>query len=139
MKGLIEPYHGKYYTAESASKYIDLNSIIRKCDNLSNVGEGFNTISNKIYSTGENCDADALSIDGETVDKYIIEQGESINGISSSITEMTNVIIDRAIEAYNDLQLKLNKEAEKKKANILIIWIRIHKINLKNNNTSVKQ
>lgn len=108
---MLEQYRGNYFTADSASDYIDINAIVSGCKALAESSTGFNGISEKIYSAGDCCDAKALSVEGETLTDYIYEQGEIIEDFGPSITELANQIMNRAYEAYNRIQSQLNDDA----------------------------
>lgn len=124
---MVEQYHGNYVTAESASNYIDINAIVSGCQNLAENGEGFDYISKKIYSAGDTCNGDALSVDGDTLTDYINEQGSMIGEISTSITSLAEDIINRAYEAYNHLQNQLNDKAYREECDY------VKELNKKNN------
>ena len=124
---MVQQYHGNYVTAESASNYIDINAIALGCKNLAANSEEFNYISEKIYSAGDICNGEALSIDGDTLTDYIYEQGNMVGKISSTITSLADDIINRAYEAYNSLQSQLNDKAYREESDY------VNELNKKNN------
>lgn len=108
---LLEPYVGKYVSAESASSKLDAAAIMSGCDAVdgeaANITNNVNDLSSKASRLNEN----ALSVDGMTIQGAVSDYCSYLNSIKDNITTSTNGIREAAASAYNMIQQELNDEA----------------------------
>lgn len=112
--GMLEPYRGRFVSAQSANNKIDIEAIMRGCNTVDSVAEELLSINKKVSSEGGMITKDALSIDGVTITDNLEECCDGIAMTYDSIVNVTSQIRSAAEYAYNKIQDNLNEEAWKK-------------------------
>ncbi len=120
--GLLDPYVGRYVSAESASNYIDARTIISGCNSAISEASYFNTIATKISTTTAVLDVKTLSVDNLTVQGNSDECCNNIISIQNNIIEICDSIITSAEAAYNRIQEQLNQEAYQKDQELILYY-----------------
>jgi hypothetical protein len=110
--GLLQPYHGKFVTAKSATSDIDVDSILSGCAAVDNEVGNLTNICEDFSNSGNNITPKAFSFDGETVEPMIEQYKISTSGIADDILGITASIREAAINAYNKIQEQYNAEAK---------------------------
>lgn len=113
---ILQPYQGAYVSAGSASKYLDIEKILKGCDEVDNEAEEIVYVNSKLNSAGSSIDSRALSIDNVTVDNSLVECLESINNVYQNILSETSQVRAAAVNAYNSIQSELNNDASVRNA-----------------------
>lgn len=108
---LLEPYVGRYVSAESASTKLDVSSILAGCDMVDSESDKLNVVGNKVNDIGDELTLDVLSVDGVGMGEKIVECCNSYFDSYDSIVGSTTQIRETAISKYNQLQQQLNDEA----------------------------
>ncbi len=109
---LLEPYVGKKVTAQSASKDLDIQTILTGCDNVENALSDLSTISMNFYESGSTINEKSLSADGVTFVNNITNCCSEITTSASTITSALSQIRESAVSQYNKLQQQYNDEAK---------------------------
>lgn len=112
--GLLQPYRGTYYSAESANTKLDINSILAGCNAVDEEANHISEYANDISESGSYLDANALSVDGKTMQGSIETCCTNINDVESFIIGTTAQIREMAEAAYNQIQDNLNYEAQQR-------------------------
>ncbi len=109
----VLPYEGQNIVAESASMYLDIDSIVSGCNSvIENVSELTNIV-NQILNSASEVDADSFSVYGNTIDKPIEDCCNYINSVQSAIQENVLSLLESAVSQYNKIQRNLNENAIK--------------------------
>ena len=111
MAGILQPYVGKYCSAESASSKLDIDSILAGCDAVDEEASSIGNYANQLSETSGRINASALSVNGKTISGTAQEYCDGINGVEAQITSVTSQIREIAISVYNQLQQELNNQA----------------------------
>lgn len=114
--GLLEPYVGKYVTATSASTKLDAQAVIEGCDAVDAEAANILKYSNEISSNASKIDAEALSVDGVTIQEPVSKYCEYISSIKSNIETSTNNIRSAVELQYNKIQEEFNEIARQQDA-----------------------
>lgn len=108
---ILQPYYGQFVSAGSASKYLDIETILRGCDQVDAEAEEIAYINSKLNNAGGTITSSALSIDNVTVDNNLLECCEGINSVFQNILSETSQVRAAAVNAYNRIQADLNNDA----------------------------
>ena len=108
---LVKPYVGKYVSAESACKYIDIDTILAGCSKLENEASSYNNINNKLNSLGTSVGKNALEVDGKTISDVVDKYSNVLVDTSKGLNEFVSSVRDAAENAYNEIQNQLNENA----------------------------
>lgn len=109
---ILQPYKGRYVSAEYASKDLDINAILDGCASVESEARNISNINNKVSDYGNSITPQALSIDGITVENNLVECCEGINNVESYIISAVDSIKAAAIDAYNKIQSQYNEKAK---------------------------
>ncbi len=109
---LLQPYQGKYKSAESAASYIDIVAINKGCDMIDAAATDFITVGKTVAAASEDCGTDTLSIDGKNILSTIENCANKIANTEKEIFKITSQIREQAINQYNNKQQELNNEAQ---------------------------
>ena len=112
----VQPYHGTYASARSASEVLDLDAILAGCDAVDEKAQKITEYTNNIQASTSVLDQKNFSINKETPQQEITDTCTGIEDVQSSITETTSAIREAAEAAYNEIQAQFNYEAEQKDA-----------------------
>ena len=112
MAGLLEPYRGRYVSAESASTKLDVNAIISGCSQVDSEASSIGDVSTSLNSAASDLTPNIFSINGASLGANVGEYCQSIMDVQSSIMSATAQIRSEAIAAYNEIQSQLNQEAQ---------------------------
>lgn len=107
----LEPYKGRYVSAESASNELDVDCILSGCQSVLSTASNLSDINNKVFNLGCSITPQALSIDGVTVTDNLSECCDGIKNVESYISSTVEAIKEAAISAYNEIQTQLNEDA----------------------------
>lgn len=110
--GILQPYKGKFVSAQSASSYLDIESIYAGCDAVDTESESMTTITNKMSSITSKLDTNNFSVDGSTMLDTSDKCCDDILSVKSSINDATSQIRSACEAAYNNLQSQLNYNAQ---------------------------
>lgn len=110
--GILQPYNGKFVSAQSASNYLDIESIYAGCDVVDTESENMTTITNKMSSITSKLDVNNFSVDGSTMLDTSDKCCDDILSVKSLINEATSQIRSACEAAYNNLQSQLNYNAQ---------------------------
>jgi len=80
------------YGITSESQIIDQITVGRGCDQIETAAEGFRTAGDKIITAGRKCNQEALSMDDQSLEAFIVNQGEAIKQIYDYVIRFTNSI-----------------------------------------------
>ena len=117
MASILQPYHGVYVHAPSASTKLDLHHILDGCTALETEASNIDEVSNSINSLSSNLGANVFSIDGQTVLSSADQCCQEIIDVQKWIFDTSSQIRENAINAYNQLQTQLNNEAKNRDQN----------------------
>jgi len=92
------------YPPKPASYYIDLEKIIRACDQIINAAANIDNSVHDLNNAEETCSKEALYINGSTMDKPIEEVKNTISGSHSIIVASAEAIKSEITVQYNRLQ-----------------------------------
>lgn len=115
--GIIEPYKGKFFSAESASNKLDIQSIYAGCDAVDLEAENITNITNKMSSISSHLDINNFSVDGCTMLDASDKCCDDIMNVKNSILDATSQIRAACEGAYNNLQSQLNYNAQVRDCN----------------------
>lgn len=108
---LVKPYVGKHVSAQSASNYIDIETIYAGCTKLENEANSYNDIYEKVNVLGDNNGKDVLEVDGKTISNVVGEYSNVLNDTSNGLIDFANSVRAAAENAYNEIQNQLNENA----------------------------
>lgn len=109
---ILNPYQGVFISAQSASNYIDLNSILNGCDAVDSEASQISKLSNNVLEASTQLDVNTLSVDNATVVGSVEEYCNDIVSVQEGIMSMTSQIREAAINTYNDIQNQMNYNAQ---------------------------
>ncbi len=109
--GLLSPYVGRYVSAASASEYLDIGTIASGCSAAISEASFLNSFASKLSSITAVVDANALCIDGMTIQGVSDECSNNIVSVQNEIVNIANQVLASAEAAYNQIQERLNQEA----------------------------
>ncbi len=108
----VEMFQGQYISAESATKYIDYQTISDGCRMLDDAADKLARIARKIDQLKENCNRDTLSIQGSNMEDYIEFYEKNTNDFSVYISELSDTVMQTLERVYNRKQIVLNEAAK---------------------------
>lgn len=109
---LIQPYRGTYVSAKSASKDLDVESILKGCDAVEEEAKGIGESANKLSSAASPMDEKALFLDSTTVLPMVGEYCEQIHMVEIGIVDIVDQVRELVVDHYNRIQEDLNQEAK---------------------------
>lgn len=111
-----------HYGITSASQIIDIAGIRSGIEKIKSTAADFNDCATAVNAAADICNAEALAIEGKTMQPTINELAEQIKSIQSSVEELADSILSVANQVYNaqnaelqEYQERLRREAEAKK------------------------
>ena len=116
----VEIFKGNFVTADSAMKYIDVESIAAGCALLSDACNSLNNLSNKVISTKDYCTIENFSMNGVTVEDEIEFCGRSLQETSNSIQDMIEMLQRAMTNALDRKQTYLNEIAQEEEEQALL-------------------
>ena len=109
--GILQPYHGTYCNASSASSELDIEAILSGCNAVDEEANHISEYANRLDEVSSQLDVNALSVDGKTINGTVQEYCDGINNVESEIMGVTSQIREYAVARYNQIQDQLNNEA----------------------------
>ena len=109
---ILQPYQGRYVSAESASNKLDVETIISGCDAVENDALSINSFAQSLLETGSTLDEKVLSVNGKTFLDQVDADVENIANVQTQISESVCSIREAAVAIYNQIQDQLNVDAE---------------------------
>ncbi len=116
----VEIFKGNFTIADSAMKYIDVESISAGCALLSDACNALNNLSNKVISTRDYCTLENFSMNGVTVEDEIEFCGKSLKETSNSIQDMIEMLQRAMSNALDRKQTYLNEIAQEEEKQALM-------------------
>ena len=107
----VEIYKGKHVVAESASNYIDVDSILQGYQELKEVANRMKNTGEKVVSTSDSFDNTNLFITGKKFDQSVKDCGDDITVSSQTLSDFADQILFEMNQALDKKQLELNREA----------------------------
>ena len=108
----VEMFRGKYVNAESATNYIDINSISEGCQMMKDAADKLNDISKKIDLLKEICNKEALSVQGVSMEDIIEMYEKNTKDMSLYISELSDTVLSTTQRVVNRKQIILNEAAK---------------------------
>ena len=90
----------KTYYITSRSQIIDIQSVVKCCDNFKNILDDFEKAGKYVIDAGNICDKKALSIDEQTLKYDITQRGTEIKKVKKLYTEQIDKLINAARKLY---------------------------------------
>ncbi len=109
----IDLYHGLSVTAKDANEFIDLDTVLKGCTMMSEAADLIKDIVEKIKKLKETCNADTLSVEGQTMEDKIELFENDTNQFYLYISNLVSSIQSTTLREFNKKQTILNEEAKK--------------------------
>ena len=116
----VDIYKGKYVSAESAYNYIDVESIIRECNNLKQLAGKLSTNSKKVNYSRDYCSPSVFNVSGLTFDGQVDSCSNSLFHTADQIDDYANEILENLQKALDKKQTELNQIAMEKEKQLSI-------------------
>ena len=116
---MIDLFKGKYYTAKDATKDIDIVTITKECENLTNIAEDLQEMNTKTNELQDICNGDTLRIYQNTMDDTIEKYGIKIDETACETHMLADRILSTATKIYVKRQEQYNEDAINKEQNKL--------------------
>ena len=114
---LLQPYHGTYVNASSASNQLDANAILAGCDAVDEEANYISQYAGNLSEVSSPLNERNFSVDGATMIPTIGEYCENINAVEAEIMSITSQIREMVEYQYNRIQEQLNYDAQVKDQN----------------------
>ena len=109
--GALEPYHGTYVNAKSASADLDLGAILAGCAAVDAEAGNISEVSNSLNTAASDLTPTVFSVNGVSIGSNVGDYCSNIMEAQSWIMGQTAAIRAAAENAYNKLQTDYNNEA----------------------------
>lgn len=115
---LLQPYVGKKMSAPSATKKIDIETILQGCAEVDNIADEVAKLNLRFKEKAKEIDEDALSCDEKSPKESIELCADRIDLLQKKILDATDAIRDVVESVYNKIQWQLNEETVQKEKDI---------------------
>ena len=109
--GILQPYHGTYCSADSASSKLDIDAILAGCNAVDEEANHISEYASSLTDISSQLDVNALSVNSKTISGTVQEYCDGINNVETEIMGATSQIREVAEAQYNQIQEQMNQEA----------------------------